>query len=190
MKAPSKAGKEYWHYKSSNLGFSIDLPRTIFLRTEVPAVVAAAIEDLPNRRLFLTAKEYYVPPDFVHAEKTIVNTFTDPKTSDLVPYWEIRIEKVLKEQGLTTIIKEVFGKGCMVAKKDPTTQGGVSAITVKAQDDQSFEDCPINEGIVMRYQPSKQRVAYWRLGQDRRFVSDANATTVYDTHMIESFRME
>lgn len=198
LQSSSASTTGYWMYTNQRLGFSMDIPNTIFVAAGAPNVPTKVFEDEKNDTVFVSTKYYFNAkdgiPDLKDRRETSFAILKSDWTGGFLPPWEIHVAHAVNDSDVERILRKEFGSGCIVDEMKTTSQEGVMEVVLNpppdiVPEDPRFEECPLTYAIFIRYAPAKQKLIYWVLGQDVRFFSDPWGAEVYDTHMLESFRM-
>lgn len=115
--------------------------------------------------------------------------------------WGILIENIKNESELNKFIKNNYGPGCFVEKKEPWKQDGVYEIEIKGEDwdngtTPGDTSCPWSVAYKILYAPQKNKIISINLGQECTFaiITDPNRPSwsyeCYDEKMIDSLRFE
>ena len=105
--------------------------------------------------------------------------------------WKFIIRHIGNENELENLIKELYGSGCKLGSKQPSSQSGVFDVSIQG-DNKDLEEtkCPLNYMTVLKYYPEKNIAISWNLGQAVTFISDESSQNVYDQKMVDSFKFE
>lgn len=207
-------------YTNYDLGFSIKVPKLMahgygkMCSWEVDSyrpvegnVPTKIFEDLNNSQVYLSSEFFYTMGDekivdglhyYGTCDKT-VNSLDQLKDKDNFRqmYWKIQVAKDVKnQQELTQLIKDHYGTGCQIGEQKPSTQVGAYEVSILGDGkDLSESKCPINYAYTIKYNPEKNIVVFWNMGQYVAFniISEVNGSKIwsgYDTDMVDSFRFE
>lgn len=110
------------------------------------------------------------------------------KSKNLV--WAMLIKSIKNDAELDSFIKNKYGKGCKLGKKELNPDSGLYDVQIEpVSPGGGFYDssCFLNWILALKYSPEKGLVASVDMGQDRSFASEGGYIT-YDPEMINSFR--
>ena len=98
-------------------------------------------------------------------------------------------DDVFTDQDLLDFIKEFHGDKCELGDKIKSSQEGVYDIKAKS-DGKSLDEtnCSLNGWYVIKYYPTKGKIAAWHIGQETNFWGDQYGDVTYDQAMVDSFR--
>lgn len=215
--------EEKWKtYVSSELGFSIEYPEMVYgvykcSPQKLFWVPLKVFEDKKNGIVYITQEYYYSDWDSElqnntgHCEK-IINSLEylknqreiiidiNNKTSlNYNPFLtRVFIVKNIKNDiELNKFIKDNYGSGCFVEKKELWEQKGVYKIKIKGEDwdkgaDLGITTCPWNYIYKILYAPEKNKLMSVNLGQECGFGInyDSENYKCYDNEMINSFKFK
>jgi hypothetical protein len=170
-------------------GFYISLPVSAWIGANETAPVTA-FEDPAKDRVFIATAAYDDPTTpAVDRIPTTVDVLRGPNAS-WVPHWTMDVTDIADDAALDTWVKNHYGPGCSVEERAPTVQPGVEDVFI-ATDGLPIDTsrCVLNFAYEIRYQPSKQRVLSWELGQAPRFSAGTGTDEIYDLVMRDSVRM-
>lgn len=122
---------------------------------------------------FLDCKKNYPSLDNLGTESliTVKSVYNDKE-----------IDEFIKSQ-----MKKIDGNYCGM-NKNPAKQNGVYDIEIKGDDKGLGESsCGINAAYMLKYYPTKNKIAYWLLGQEAHFFKDFQNLDSYDEEMADSF---
>lgn len=214
--------EEIWEKYTSELGFSMKIPQNVFgvyrcFSDKTIWVPVKVFEDKENEIVFIT-QEYYYEAKY----DSELNKYTEP-CEKIIYSLKLLKEDVASISGLTNspkpwlglalvikninndielnkFIKDTYGSGCLIEKKEPWKQNGVYEIKIKGEDwdrgaDLGTTTCPINYTYKILYAPEKNKVMSVNLGQECQFGNDPALESYseykcYDEEMIDSFEFE
>ena len=180
-------------YTNTTLGFSMDLPETVYEYGARETEPLVALEDPSGKTVYITAQYYYADENSSSPSDRREKTLEYLRAQDWPPAWELSIENVEDEEELTALLRREYGSGCSTGEKNETAQQGVYDVSIdthaESLDDLAFENCPVNYAVFIRYVPAQKKVFYLTLGQDVSFIADDMGSEVYDVRMLESFRV-
>lgn len=105
--------------------------------------------------------------------------------------WAMLIKNVKNDSELDNYIKNKYGKGCKLGKKELDPVSGLFDIQIDPVNPNAEigaeGSCFLNWVLALKYSPEKGLVASVDMGQDRSFASEGGYIT-YDPEMINSFR--
>lgn len=184
----SSAGPDFTTYVSAQ-GFYMSLPASARIGENETAPVRA-FEDPAKNRVFIATAAYDDPTTpAVDSIPVTLDLLRGPNAS-WVPHWAIDVTDIEDDAHLERWVKEHYGPGCSVEERAPTVQPGVEDVLL-AGDGLPLDTtrCVLNFVYEIRYQPSKQRVLSWELGQGPRFLGGEGTEDIHDLAMRESLRM-
>ena len=215
--------KEIWKdYNSAELDFSIKIPQMVCgvnrcSFNETIWVPVKVFEDKENGIAYITQEYYYnnwdskLQNNTGHCEKIIrtldslkeerkvivqinnkIQTNTNPFLTRV-----IIIKDINNDAELNKFIKDTYGFGCFIEKKEPWKQEGIYEIKIKGEDwdkeiDLGNTSCPFNYTYKILYAPEKNKIMSVNLGQECGFGTDPNSESYkcYDEEMIDSFEFK
>jgi len=214
--------EEKWKtYVSSELGFSIKYPGMIYgvyrCSPQKPFYVPLKVfEDNENGIVYITEEYYYDNWDSelqnntgqckkiinsiesLNEQRTIIVDINDKVSLNYNPFLTrvFVIKNVKNDAELNKFIKDNYGSGCFVEKKEPWEQKGVYEIKIKGEDwgkgaDLGMTTCPWNYVYKILYAPEKNKLMSVNLGQECGFTTDLTKNyKCYDDEIIASFKFE
>jgi len=215
---------EVWEtYTNTELGFSIKYPQMVYgtygCSPNKPFYVPLKVfEDNKNGIVYITEEYYYDDWDIksqsntgpckkiTYSLESLQNEEKNATFSDGSHYpgwkpflgWKILTNNVKNNIELNKFIKDTYGSGCFVEKKNPwKSQEGVYKIEIKGEDwdkgaDLGTTTCPINYKYEVLYIPEKNKLVSVGLGQECGFTTNLTSESYkcYDDKMINGFRFE
>ncbi len=221
--------EEKWEtYSSAELCFSIKYPQTVSgvdrcSSNKIVWVPIKVFEDKEDRIVYITQEYYYdnwdseLQKNIGLCKKIICSLellkgqwksertwgsegkFFSLKGEKTFLGWGILIENIKNESELNKFIKNNYGPGCFVEKKEPWKQDGIYEIKVKGEDwnngaDLGNTNCPWNVAYKILYVPKKNKIISINLGQECTFYridsSQSESLKCYDEEMIDSFEFK
>lgn len=215
--------KEKWEtYVSSELGFSIKYPEMVYgvnrCDSEKPFWVPLKIfEDEENGIVYITEEYYYdnwdselqnntgpcekITNSFksLNEQRAIIVDINDKISLNYNPFLTkvLVIKNIKNDAELNKFIKDNYGMGCFVEKKELWVQKGVYEIKIKGEDwdkgaDLGMTTCPYNYVYKILYAPKKNKLMLVNLGQECGFETNYNLESYkcYDDEIVNSFKFE
>ena len=216
VSAPSE---EIWKdYNSVELGFSIKIPQMVYgvdrcsSNNKTIWVPVKVFEDKKNGTVYITQEYYYDNQDntehckknirtleSLKEERKIIVQINDKVQVNTTPFLTrvIVIKDINNDTELNKFIKDTYGFGCFVEKKEFWKQEGVYEIKIKGEDwdkrtDLGNTSCPFNYTYKILYAPEKNKLMSVNLGQECGFGTNPNSELYkcYDEEMVDSFEFE
>lgn len=217
------SSEEIWKdYNSTELSFSIKIPKIVYgvdrcFSNRTIWVPVKVFEDKENGIAYITQEYYYDnwdsklqnhtesckkiirTIDSLKEEREVVVQINDKVQTNANPFltWVIIIKDINNDAELNKFIKDTYGFGCFIEKKEPWKQEGVYEIKIKGEDwdegtDLGNTTCPFNYTYKILYAPEKNKIMSVNLGQECGFTTDPNFKLYkcYDEEMIDSFEFK
>ncbi len=216
--------EEVWKtYASAELGFSIEYPKMVYgiyrCSPKKPFWVPLKVfEDKENGIVYITEEYYYNAPydgelnkftgpcekiinslEYLKSQRETIIDINNKASLNYNPFLTkvFIIKNIKNDIELNKFIKDNYGQGCFVEKKELWTQKGIYEIKIKGEDwgpetDLGTTTCPMNYVYKILYAPEKNKIMSVNLGQDCGFTTDYNSENYkcYDGEMIDSFKFE
>jgi hypothetical protein len=175
-------------FGSEMLGFNMQLPDTIYVSDSLSSVRMTVFEPIDQHVTYIAPQQWQKQGDTAPRQTTVADLTAKQRPDDYIPFWEIRFKRV--EGGIEEAVAKTFGPGCLMGEKTPipgTTDYRFSLQGMETTDGSISCGAAMANAVIF-HSPVLRSMIYWNLGQDVRFISDAQGTTVYDPQMLESFR--
>lgn len=219
---PTPSEEKWETYVSSQLGFSIKYPQMVYgvykCSPQKPFYVPLKVfEDNENGIIYITEEYYYEVKydselneytgpcekiinslESLNEQRAIIVDINDKVNLNYNPFLTrvFVIKNVKNDAELNKFIKDNYGSGCFVEKKEPWEQKGVYEIKIKGEDwgkgaDLGMTTCPWNYVYKILYAPEKNKLMSVNLGQECGFTTDLTKNyKCYDDEIIANFKFE
>ncbi len=214
--------EEVWKKYTGELGFSMKIPQAVHdvyrcSSDETIWVPVKVFEDEENEIVFIT-QEYYYEAKY----NSELNKYMEPcekityslellkREIEPIPKFTISpkpwlglaiaVKNINNDIELNEFVKDTYGSGCLVEKKESWKQDGVYEIEIKGEDwdkgaDLGTTTCPVNYIYKILYAPEKNKIMSVNLGQECTFGTDFipesySEYKCYDEEMLDSFEFE
>ncbi len=198
-------------YTNNKFGFSLSIPKFIIssvnckkepdsYRPTSGLVPIAFFEN--NDTIYLAADNFYQltgeqkTPDgrsnFSGCEKlkTTFDLIEEDRASANIASLKIYASNIKNDIELENYLKSKYGSGCKLGKKTITETNGIYTVEILSDGkDPGESNCPINFLITSLYNPTKEKLVIFELGQDCNLVKDQSISSeCEDTKIIKSLK--
>jgi hypothetical protein len=168
-------------YTNYQLGFTLKIPKR--------AVFAGNSADVVS---YKAGNIDYIYPNFKNDKyyEDFINQLKNPSLDEFgkvagIP-WAILVENVKNDGELLKFIQNRYGTGCKLGKKEIIPSGDYKIVIESDGLDPEVSKCFLNYALSIKYNPVKEKVAAWDIGQGPNFFVTSDKSV--DNEMDESFQ--